>query len=177
MNQSTSQLQEQINEFYATKWFSNRKFLHSGYTLVDEICDGETVLDVGCGNNLFRAKIDGLLGIDPVNSNAHVRTTIEEFRTNVKFDVAFCLGSINLGPEEMIKQQIGAVLSHLTDKGRIYWRCNPGIKDHVYSECPVDIYGWSVSKHKELAEEFNCIVTDIRWDDHHRIYAQWLKKM
>ena len=42
---------------------------------------------------------------------------------------------MNFGNEDVILQQIEKVSSLLKPNGRIYWRQNPGQKDHGNEEC------------------------------------------
>ena len=46
---------------------------YSGIQIVDKIKPHETVIDVGCGYNLFKDKIPNLLGIDPANDAADIK--------------------------------------------------------------------------------------------------------
>ena len=134
----------------------------------------EQVIDVGCGFNEFRQHIPNLLGIDPANSSADYRIGIEGFVSNEKFDVAFCLGSINFGNEGNILNQIKCVVNLLKPKARIYWRCNPGLKDHNNNECEqIDFYPWTIDKHIKFSELFGFRLDVCRWDSNNRIYAEW----
>lgn len=96
----------------------------------------------------------------------------------IRFDAAFCLGSINFGSVEDIEHQIGLVVQLLkTKNSRIYWRCNPGRKDHKNPDCEsIDFYPWSFDDHHRLAEKFGFTVNELDWDSNNRIYAEWVKK-
>jgi hypothetical protein len=169
--------QEQLNEYFATKWTSNlNQYLYSGWDLINKVKENEWVLDVGCGPNPFKGKIKNLIGIDPAFDEADYKVTIQEFNTDIKFDVAFCLGSINFGSENKIIQEIDYVVKLLQYKSRIYWRCNPGRKDHKNIECEqIDFFPWSFEIHKKLSEYFGFECIDLKWDNNHRIYAEWLR--
>ena len=94
--------------------------------------------------------------------------------SNEKFDVAFCLGSINFGDENNILNQIRCVIQLLKPKARIYWRCNPGLKDHGNQECEsIDFFPWSIDKHVKYSEQFGFRLLECRWDTNNRIYAEW----
>ena len=167
--------QEQLNEYFATKWESNlNQYLYSGWNLINNIVDDEWVLDVGCGLNPFKGKIQNLIGIDPAFDQADYKVTINEFKTDQKFDVAFCLGSINFGSEAKIISEITSVVNLLQQESRIYWRCNPGRKDHGNLECrEIDFFPWSIDIHKEFSKHFGFECVDLKWDSNHRIYAEW----
>ena len=106
--------QQYLNNYFATQWNSKiDQYQYSGWELVRKIRLGESVLDVGCGTNPFREKIANLTGIDPAFDQADFKCTIEEFRSNIQFNVAFCLGSINFGPESTILHQIQCVINQI----------------------------------------------------------------
>ena len=167
--------QEQINNYFSAVWRSNlSQYQYSGWALIDKIQPGELVLDVGCGFNEFKNKIPNLVGIDPANDQADFCVTIEDFRKDIKFDVAFCLGSINFGNEDKILHQINCVVDCLKPKSRIYWRCNPGLKDHGNVECEsIEFFPWTIDKHVKYSELAGFKLTTCRWDSNNRIYAEW----
>lgn len=167
--------QQDLNLYFSTYWKSNLDlYKFSGWELINKIKPTELVLDVGCGFNEFKLHIPNLIGIDPANSNADYQITIEEFTTDVKFDVAFCLGSINFGNEATILNQIRCVVNLLNPKSRIYWRCNPGIADHNNKECTgIDFYNWSIDNHLEFSTMFGYKLDTVTWDKGKRIYAEW----
>ena len=168
--------QSDLNNYFSTVWQSNLKqYKYSGWALVEKIQPGELVLDVGCGFNEFKNKIPNLVGIDPANDLADFKVSIENFRNDIKFDVAFCLGSINFGSGANIITQIKCVVNCLKPKSRIYWRCNPGLKDHDNSECnDINFYSWTIEKHIEFADLFGYKLAVARWDTGNRIYAEWV---
>lgn len=166
--------QEYLNFYFSKVWKPgynpNGK---TGNLLLNKIAPDEWVLDVGCGDNPFASKIKTLVGIDPANDNAHVKCTIEEFNTDIKFDVALCLGSINFGDDTVIERQIAKIITHLKPRARIYWRCNPGLQDHGNKDCEqIDFYPWSFEKHIKYADQFGFKILELSWDNN-RIYAEW----
>ena len=164
-----------LNNYFSSHWHSNLdQYLYTGWTLINKINTGERVLDVGCGPNLYKDKIKNLIGIDPAFTEADHQCTIEEFKTDKKFDIAFCLGSINFGMEENIINQIRCLVNLLNPVSRIYWRCNPGVADHTNEECKeIDFYPWSIDKHIKLSELFGFRLMTCCWDSNNRIYAEW----
>ena len=152
------------------------QYQYSGWALIDKVYSNEFVLDVGCGPNLFKKHISNLIGIDPAFSQADYQTTIEEFETNKKFDVAFCLGSINFGSPETVNNQIECVVNLLKPSARIYWRCNPGRRDHNNKECEeIDFFPWSAQLLKQYANKFGFKLTDLQNDANNRIYSEWTR--
>ena len=169
--------QQHLNNYFANHWNAQiDQYKYSGLTLKQKVRLGESVLDVGCGPNPFKGHIANLTGIDPAFDQADYKCTIEEFESNVTFDVAFCLGSINFGTEETVLTQIKCVVNLLKPHGRIYWRCNPGRRDHGNSECEaIDFFPWTKQLHKKYAEQFDFELVDIQDDNNNRIYAEWRK--
>ena len=167
--------QEQLDKYFSSIWRSNlSQYKYSGLQLVEKIKPYETVLDVGCGFNEFKQHIPNLIGIDPANDNADVKTMIEYYDPPHKFDVAFCLGSINFGDYFKVVSQIAYVVRCLKPQARIYWRCNPGSYDHGNEEChQIDFFPWSIDKHVHFAEIFKFRIDKICWDNNNRIYAEW----
>ena len=166
--------QKALNKYFSTIWKSNiDQYVHSGWALVDKVKEDEFVLDVGCGPNLFKNKIKNLVGIDPAFEEADYQTTIEQFQTDQRFDVAFCLGSINFGDKLNIMNQIACVINCLKPTARIYWRCNPGLADHGNEECKsIEFYPWTIEEHIKLSELFGFKLMTCCWDGN-RIYAEW----
>jgi len=177
--------QELLNTYFSTAWRErNRQFgnyQYSGYQLQEKVNPGERVIDVGCGINPFKGIIPNLVGIDPAFPEADFRLSLEDFVKRgiiQRFNVAFCLGSINFGTQEDIEYQIDLLtkLMHTRDT-RIYWRCNPGQKDHGNTECEeIPFYNWSFDEHLRLAEKFNYEIRELEWDSNNRIYAEWVYK-
>jgi hypothetical protein len=167
--------QQDLNKYFSTVWHSRvDQYRYSGWELINKIHPDENVIDVGCGHNLFKGKISNIVGIDPAFLESDYQTTIEEFQIDQKFDVAFCLGSINFGSEENILIQIQCVVKLLKSSARIYWRCNPGRADHGNEACKeIDFYPWSFAKHVEFAERFGFRLTMVCYDTNERIYAEW----
>ena len=168
--------QTALNNYFSTIWQSNLdQYKYSGWALVDKIQPREQVIDIGCGFNEFKSRIPDLIGIDPANDRADYKISIEEFDPVKRYDVAFCLGSINFGNESNILNQIGIVVNALKPKSRIYWRCNPGLADHNNNKCKlIDFYPWTIEKHVEFSELFGYKLTVARWDTGNRIYAEWI---
>lgn len=169
--------QQELNKYFSTCWQSNLdQYNYSGWALVDKIQPKELVLDVGCGFNEFKTRIPNLVGIDPANECADFPTKIEDFRNDIKFDVAFCLGSINFGSEDNILHQIECVINCLKPQARIYWRCNPGLHDHNNKECKqIEFFPWSIDKHIKYSELFGFRLMTCCWDTNNRIYAEWFR--
>jgi hypothetical protein len=158
-----------------------RQYQYSGLTLIDKILPNESVIDIGCGCNIFKKYLPNVVGIDPVYAEADYMTTLEDFTTDKKFNVAFCLGTIQYGTLDDVKNQISKVIQLLTPKARIYWRskmANPSAPPKTYD---FTIYRWTIESHYELAELFGFTVkeyaVDILTNDptNRRLYAEWIR--
>jgi hypothetical protein len=169
--------QQLLNNYFSNYWRGHLNlYQYSGLSLAKKIKSEEWVLDVGCGINPFKNLVRNLIGIDPAFTQADYQTTIEDFQTDKRFDVAFCLGSINFGNEEKIKNQIQCVVNLLNPSARIYWRVNPGRKDHGNKECQeIDFFPWSPQLLTEYAKEFRFRLVDIKQDLNNRIYCEWTR--
>jgi hypothetical protein len=169
--------QQLLNNYFANHWRGHHNiYLYSGFALAKKIKPNEWVLDVGCGTNLFKPLIPNLVGIDPAFKQADYQSTIEDFVTDQRFDVALCLGSINFGSEETIKNQIKCVVNLLKPNARIYWRCNEGRQDHGNKEClAIDFFAWNVERLVKYADEFGFRLVDFRHDLNNRLYAEWTR--
>jgi SAM-dependent methyltransferase len=167
-------------DYFEKSWQPDySKFTYSGWALLDEIAPWETILDIGCGYNLFKEHLGTrLLGIDPANDAADIRVSIEEFDPgNMKWDVLFCLGSLNFGDRGTVFQQVLKSVSLCKPGGRIYWRQNPGTGDHPWKGVEeVVFFPWSIELNYEWAELLGCVVKECKWDNT-RIYSEWHKNV
>lgn len=174
--------QLQLNEYFASEWITRpnvgiEKFEYSGPSLIAKVRPDEWVIDVGCGDNYFKGKIKNLIGIDPANDKADIKVSIEDYKTEQKFDVAFCLGSINFGDSGEIVFQIMKVAELLKPNGRIYWRCNPGKQDHETDGCKkINFFNWTEAWHNYFADALRFTVVTVKQDSHDRLYAEWVRK-
>ena len=169
--------QNYLNTYFNKEWKSSiLGYKYSGAALINKVESHEWVLDVGCGDNFFKDKIRNLVGIDPANEAADYKVSIEDFTSEVKFDVAFCLGSINFGDEKRILSQFEKVVSLLKPNARIYWRCNPGKQDHPTVGCKeIEFFPWTFEFHQWHAPRLGFTIKELCWDTQNRIYAEWVR--
>lgn len=172
---------EWLKDYFTYDWPSSRtagldKYHWTGWRLIDEIQEGETVLDVGCGVNPFKRHIKGLHGIDITDIGSDEVVAIEDYEPETKFDVAFCLGSINFGDWDLITKQIIALSNSLKEEARIYWRCNPGHRDHGNKKVDeVPFFNWNINHHIMLTQLNGWDVTEFM-PDKNRMYVKWERK-
>lgn len=120
-----------LHKYFSKYWQNDmKKWKYSGLALINEVnaLKPRAVLDVGCGYNEFRGKIDNLIGIDPYNDKADIQVSTLEYRTTQKFDVMLCLGSVNFGSRDKIISEVGRCVDLLEDGGTMFFRVNPGVQ-------------------------------------------------
>lgn len=166
-----------LEEYFSTIWKQDwSQFYLTGYSVLAQLpTEGtETILDVGCGfNPLKRWFGDRLWGIDPYNAFADEQVSIEDYKSDWKYDIAIAFGSINFGTFTEVFTQTRKMVSHVKPGGKIIWRQNPGVHDHPNPEFQdIKLFPWSFRLNMEIAEELNCEVVDLRWDNN-RIYSEW----
>jgi hypothetical protein len=171
--------QEYLNEYFRHHWQpSLDAYTYSSYdTLAKKVAENEWVLDVGCGANPFKSMLPHVIGIDPARDEADVRVTIEDFRASRRFDVAMCLGSLNFGDDAVISHQIHCLVQHLRYRSRVYWRLNPGRRDHASEKCQgIPFYPWSHRRLQTFAELHDFRQTNEQTETDGRVvrlYAEW----
>ncbi len=170
--------QEFINSYFSNHWNPGEvRGITSPESISKLIMPEEWLLDVGCGKNPFKLLLPNVVGIDPAFKEADIITTIEQYKPDRLFDVATCLGSINFGNEEAIAYQIERVVECLKLKSRIYWRLNPGRKDHDSPECQnIDFFPWTHEKLSQYANKHGYKQLNEQIDGHEkrpRLYAEW----
>ena len=167
-----------LNAYFSKIWQPDmKKWKYSGLKLVDEVnaLNPRSVLDVGCGYNEFKGKIRNLTGIDPYNDRADYKVSIMDFRSNEKFDVILCLGSVNFGSQDKITAEIAKTVHLLEEGGTIFFRVNPGVSHDTKESRWIEFFAWNVPFIIELAEKFNLKVLDIRDDANQRKYFVYRK--
>lgn len=165
---------------YFSKYWDNdmRKWKYSGLALIDEVNSlrPRAVLDVGCGYNEFKGKIKNLIGIDPYNDRADFEVSTMEYKTNQRFDVILCLGSVNFGSKDKIIAEVGRCVNLLAEGGTMFFRVNPGIQHDKPEAYWIEFFAWNVPFIIDLAEMFGLQVLDIRDDTNSRKYFVYRKK-
>ena len=167
-----------LHKYFSKYWENDiKKWKYSGLALVDEVNNlkPRAVLDVGCGYNEFRGKIDNLIGIDPYNDLADIEVGALEYRTDKKFDVILCLGSVNFGNRDKIIAEVGRCVDLLADGGTMFFRVNPGVQHNKPEAEWIEFYAWNVPFIIELSEIFNLKILDIRDDSNQRKYFIYRK--
>ena len=144
-------------------------------SFLSQLDNDSSVLDVGCGYNEFKGKIDKLTGIDPYNDKADLQVSTLEYKTDQKFDVIMCLGSVNFGSRDKIIAEMGRCVDLLEDGGTMFFRVNPGVQHDKPEAKWIEFFAWNVPFIIELSEMFNLKILDIRDDSNQRKYFIYRK--
>ena len=167
-----------LHKYFSKYWQNDmKKWKYSGVQLIDEVnsLKPRAVLDVGCGYNEFKGRIDNLVGIDPYNDKADLQVSTLEYKTDHKYDVILCLGSVNFGDRDKIVAEVGRCVNLLADNGTMFFRVNPGVQHDKPEADWIEFFGWNVPFIIELAEIYNLKILDIRDDTNQRKYFVYRK--
>ena len=177
-------LAEQIDRAVLSNYFSKvwqpetKKYKYSGLSIIDEVnsMNPDNVVDIGCGYNEFKGKINNLVGIDPYNDRADISIHTLDYKPDVEFDVAICLGSINFGSSDKILAELENVVNMVKSGGFLYFRVNPGIQHDKPAAKWINFYDWDPIFISNAAEHLNCNVLTLRQDEGDRFYFVLRKK-
>ena len=167
-----------LHKYFSKYWQNDmKKWKYSGVKLIDEVngLKPRAVLDVGCGYNEFKGHIDNLVGIDPYNDKADLQVSTLEYKTDTKYDVILCLGSVNFGDRDKIIAEVGRCVNLLAENGTMFFRVNPGVQHDKPEANWIEFFAWNVPFIIELAEIYNLKVLDIRDDTNQRKYFVYKK--
>jgi len=168
--------------FYNWPYFGD--FKYSGFALLNKITDDDTVIDIGCGCNPFKGKIKNLIGLDPANDAADVKVAIQDYETDQKFSVAFCLGSLTHCVAEEFEERLAKVVSLMLPKSKIFFRVHPMVGNGMstlpaqFTDLP--LYRWSPEVMRRHAAKYGYTVIDMQ-DEFHpeagvkRTYIEWAR--
>ena len=169
-----------LHKYFSKYWQNDmKKWKYSGLALIDEVnsLKPRAVLDVGCGYNEFKGKINNLIGIDPYNKNADLQVSAIDYKTDEKFDVILCLGSVNFGNRDKIITEIKKCVELLANGGTMFFRVNPGVQHDKPEAKWIEFFAWNVPFIIELSNMFNLDILDIRDDTNQRKYFIFRKKL
>lgn len=162
-----------LAQYFSKVWQpETKKFKYSGLSIIDDVnaMFPRAVIDIGCGYNEFKGKIDNLIGIDPYNDRADVKSTVLDYKTDVKYDVAICLGSINFGSTDKIIAELEAAVNLVGPSGLLYFRVNPGLQHDAPESKWIDFYDWDPVFISNIANYLDCRLAKLRQDTGNRFY-------
>lgn len=178
------ELVEKIDDKVLGRYFSEiwqpemKKFKYSGLKLIDEVnaLKPRAVLDIGCGYNEFKGKIDNLTGLDPFNHRADIQCKITDYTTDRRYDVVLALGSINFGSTDKIFAELEKAVELTAANGKLFFRVNPGVQHTPPESRWISFYPWNSNFIINCADYFGVDVLDIKHDNNNRLYFVWSKK-
>lgn len=178
------ELVEKIDDKVLARYFSEvwqpemKKFKYSGLKLIDEVnaLKPRSVLDIGCGYNEFKGKINNLIGLDPYNNCADIQCKIANYSTDQQYDVVMALGSINFGSTDKIFTELEKAVSLTAPRGKLFFRVNPGVQHTPPESRWISFYSWNSNFIINCADYFDVDVLDIKHDHNSRLYFVWSKK-
>lgn len=172
-----------LKYFFGSIWQPRTEtFEFTGWEVVNQInaLTPKSVLDVGCGYNQFKGKVNNLIGIDPFNPNADYMIDILDYNVDDKYDVIMVFGSINFNDYEEIDSRLAKVFSLLDTNGKVFMRANPGLQ-HVVAEGAdyegpwVDVFPWSFEYANEFAKKYDVKLESFKQDANNRLFFIYSK--
>ncbi len=178
------ELVDNIDDLVLAKYFGEvwqpemKKFKYSGIALINEVNNlkPRSVLDIGCGYNELKGKINNLVGLDPYNSCADIRCKTLEYVTDQRYDVVLALGSINFGSTNKVFAELERAVQLTSPGGKLFFRVNPGIQHTPPESRWISFYPWDSNFIINCADYFGVDVLDIRNDRNNRMYFVWAKR-
>lgn len=128
------------------------KYVETGQKLIEEVnsYNPKIVLDLGCGDNIYKGKINNLIGIDILDdSKQDITAPIENlpFKDNYA-DVILALGSVNFGDDDLIDKQIREMKRVAKPDALIYLKILPEHNVDPY-------YFWTLNKLIKKTQQHN----------------------
>jgi SAM-dependent methyltransferase len=166
-----------IKRFFGETWSHTTKhYQQTGWALVDVVnaLNPQKVLDVGCGFNVFKGKINNLIGIDPYNSAADVQVDIRDYKDAPEsYDVILALGSICYHSQDEIEHEFSHCVNLLKSQGKFFMRLNP---DAYFQSYPyMDFFPWSIDLAKDFAKKYSLVLDTWEPDTYGRFYCVFTK--
>ena len=158
---------EVLKNYFSKVWQpQTKKYKYSGLSIIDEVnnLQPKKVLDLGCGYNEFKGKINNLIGIDPYNERADVQVGILDYNAQTNFDIIICLGSINFGTVDKIYTELEHAVSLTKQNGLLYFRANPGTQHEAPEAKWIDFFEWTSEFIINSADKLGCELVTLNQD-------------
>jgi hypothetical protein len=154
-----------LEQYFSTVWQpQTKKYKYSGLSIVDEVnaLSPSNVLDLGCGYNEFKGKIKNLIGVDPYNKKADIKSKLLDHSSDHLYDVVICLGSINFGSVDKIYNELEHAVKLTKQGGLLYFRANPGRQHEAIEAKWIEFFNWNSEFIINSADKLNCEVVELR---------------
>jgi SAM-dependent methyltransferase len=182
-NKTVTDLSDYIDQEYSARFWGGGVwqprtdlYQYSGWNIVDEINkrNPKAVLDVGCGYNQFKPRIQNLVGIDKYNNSADYMVDILEYNVEPEtYDAVIVFGSINFGTYDDVSARFKKVFDLTAPGGRIYVRANPG-ESHKNGPW-IEIFPWDFETAHRISKENNISLVTFKRDNGNRLYFVYEK--
>jgi len=160
-----------LKKYFTTVWQPiTKKYKYSGLSIVDEVNNLKPlrVLDLGCGYNEFKGKIDNLIGIDPYNNKADIQSSILDYKSQEQFDVVISLGSINFGTVDKVYLELENAVSLTKQDGLLYFRVNPGEQHKAPEAQWIQFFNWTSEFIINSSSALNCSILKLEQEVNER---------
>ena len=154
-----------LKKYFTTVWQPiTKKYKYSGLSIVDEVNNLKPlrVLDLGCGYNEFKGKINNLIGVDPYNNKADIQSSILDYKSQEQFDVVISLGSINFGTVDKIYAELENAVNLTKPNGLLYFRVNPGTQHQAPEAQWIQFFNWTSEFIINCSQQLNCDILDLK---------------
>jgi len=145
-----------LENYFAYDYVSEDEDSH----VVSLVKRADCVLDVGCGDNLFK-KHGNVTGIDPYNFNADIMCDILDYEPDQTYDLIICFGSINFYNIAWVDARMHKVFALLSRHGTICMKVNPG-EPFANGTRLAWFDRWTFSLAKHYAELYNMKIVNKR---------------
>ena len=160
-----------LKKYFTTVWQPiTKKYKYSGLSIVDEVNNLKPlrVLDLGCGYNEFKGKINNLIGIDPYNNKADIQSSILDYKSQEQFDVVISLGSINFGTVDKVYLELENAVSLTKQDGLLYFRVNPGEQHKAPEAQWIQFFNWTSEFIINSSSALNCSILKLEQEVNER---------
>lgn len=154
-----------LKKYFSTVWQpQTKKYKYSGLSIIDEVNNlkPKNVLDLGCGYNEFKGKISNLIGVDPYNTKADIKSSILDYTNKELFDITICLGSINFGSVDKVYSELEHAVKLTAPNGLLYFRANPGTQHTAPEAKWIEFFNWTSQFIINSAISLSCSIIDLR---------------
>lgn len=103
------------------KWKIRGKNLISRIKALQETRPELTILDLGCGYNLYKQHLKNVTGVDPYIESADYVCRIQDFDPPQKYDVIICFGPMNWYTFDEQVRNMKKIKESLADDGVCFW--------------------------------------------------------
>jgi SAM-dependent methyltransferase len=163
--------------FFGQNWgHTMDQYVQTGWALADVVnsLNPRSVLDVGCGFNLFKGRIKNLTGLDPYNSAADLKIDIRAYRApKNSHDVILALGSLCYNSRDEVEHEFAHCVDLLETNGKMFMRVNPNAE---FSKFPyLEFFEWSPAIAQEFAEKYQLRMETWEQDGLGRFYLVYTK--